>query len=63
MGHVKPGAVVGQLNIAKTNKFDKITLFLLKRLSFSYNIHTKLIYRGLYLPQLAWTSRSLNLAP
>ena len=48
----KPGTIVGQLNIAKTNKFDKITLALLKRLSLSSNIHTKLIYRGLCLLQV-----------
>ena len=47
--------MVGQLNIAQTNKFDTITLAQLKRLSFSYNIHTKLIYAGLVLASIIIT--------
>ena len=47
--------MVGQLNIAKTNKFDIKTLAQLKRLSFSYNIHTKLIYVGLVLTSVIIT--------
>ena len=39
----------GQLNIAKTNKFDTITIAQLKRLGFSFNIHTNLIYADLVL--------------
>ena len=50
-----------QLNIAKTNKFDKATLGLLKRLSFSYNIHTKLIYRSLYLLQVISLANIISL--
>ena len=41
--------MVGQLNIAKTNKFNTITLAQLNRLSFSYNINAKLIDAGLVL--------------
>ena len=41
--------MVGQLNIAKTNIFDLLILAQLKRLSFSYNVDTKLIYAGLVL--------------
>ena len=40
--------MMGQLNIAKTNKFDTITLAQLKRLSFTYNIHTKFGRFGTY---------------
>ena len=48
--------MVGQLNIAKINKFDIITLAQLKRLSFSYNIHTKLIHAGLVLTSVIITT-------
>ena len=48
--------MVGQLNIAKINKFDIITLAQLKRLSFSYNIQTKLIHAGLVLTSVIITT-------
>ena len=47
--------MVGQLNIAITNKFGEITLAQLKRLSFSYNIHTKFFYAGLVLTSVIIT--------
>ena len=41
--------MAGQLNRAKTNKSDTIALAQLKRLSFSCNIHIKLIQANLVL--------------
>ena len=55
MGHRKTWGNGGKVKLAKTNKFDTITLAQLKRLSFSYNIHTKLIYAGLVLASMIIT--------